>query len=112
MLESEQGFEVVGEAMDGAMAVELAASIQPDVILMDINMPKLNGVGATRLIKERFPEIAVIGLSMHSDPKREQLMYEVGASAYLSKGTAFSIVSDTIRKVRHQGPLEKHHTLR
>ena len=84
------------------MAVELAASIHPDVILMDINMPKLNGVGATRFIKDRFPDIAVIGLSMHEDPKLEQQMYEVGASAYFSKGTAFSIVSDTIRQVRRR----------
>ena len=102
MLESEPGFEVAAEAVDGAMAVELAASIHPDVILMDINMPKLNGVGATRFIKDRFPDIAVIGLSMHEDPKLEQQMYEVGASAYFSKGTAFSIVSDTIRQVRRR----------
>jgi PAS domain S-box-containing protein len=104
MLESEPGFEVAAEAVDGTMAVDLAASIHPDVILMDINLPKLNGVGATRFIKDRFPDIAVIGLSMHEDPKLEQLMYEVGASAYFSKGTAFSIVSDTIRQVRQRTP--------
>lgn len=104
MLESEPGFEVAAEAVDGAMAVDLAASIHPDVILMDLNMPKLNGVEATRFIKDRFPDIAVIGLSMHEDSKLEKLMYEVGASAYLSKGTAFSIVSDTIRQVRQRKP--------
>jgi len=102
MLESEPGFEVAAEAMDGEMAVECAASVRPDVILMDINMPKLNGVEATRRIKQRFPDIAVIGLSMHEDPKLEQLMYEAGASAYLSKGTAFNIVCDTIRQVRER----------
>lgn len=100
MLESEPGFQVAAEAMDGEIAVELAATAQPEVILMDINMPKLNGVEATRRIKHRFPNIAVIGLSMHEDPKLEQLMYEAGASAYLSKGTAFNIVCDTIRQVR------------
>jgi|GEM_PF-436679 len=100
MLESEPGFEIAAEAVDGEMAVELAASVHPDVILMDINMPKLNGVEATRRIKHRFPDIAVIGLSMHEDPKLEQLMYEAGASVYLSKGTAFNIVCDTIRQVR------------
>lgn len=100
MLEKEPGFEVAAEAMDGEIAAELAASVHPDVILMDINIPKLNGVEATRLIKDRFPDIAVIGLSMHEDPKLEELMYEAGASAYLSKGTAFNIVCDTIRQVR------------
>lgn len=100
MLESEPGFEIVAEAMDGEMAVELAVSVHPDVVLMDINMPKLNGVEATRRIKHRFSDIAVIGLSMHEDPKLEQLMYEAGASVYLSKGTAFNIVCDTIRQVR------------
>ncbi|UVT18868.1 MAG: response regulator [Nitrospira sp.] len=100
MLESEPGFEIAGEAMDGEIAVELAASVHPDVILMDINMPKLNGVEATRRIKHQFPNIAVIGLSMHEDPKLEQSMYEAGACAYLSKGTAFNVVCDTISKVR------------
>lgn len=100
MLESEPGFEIAAEAVDGEMAVELAASIRPDVVLMDINMPKLNGMEATRRIKHLFPDIAVIGLSMHEDPKLEQLMYEAGASVYLSKGTAFNIVCDTIRRVR------------
>lgn len=100
MLESEPGFEIAAEAMDGEMAVELAASVCPDVVLMDINMPKLNGMEATRRIKHRFPDIAVIGLSMHEDPKMEQLMYEAGAAVYLSKGAAFNIVCDTIRQVR------------
>ena len=100
MLEGEPGFEVAAEAVDGEMAVEYAASVQPDVVLMDINMPKLNGVEATRRIKQRFPDIAVIGLSMHEDPELKRLMYEAGASACLSKGTAFHIVCDTIRQVR------------
>jgi PAS domain S-box-containing protein len=99
MLESEPGFEVAAEGMDGEIAVELAASVHPDVILMDINMPTLNGVEATRRIKHRFPDIAVIGLSMHEDPKLDQLMREAGASANLSKGTAFNIVCNTIRQV-------------
>jgi CheY-like chemotaxis protein len=102
MLESEPGFEVAAEAMDGETAAELAASVHPDVVLMDINMPKLNGVEATRLIKDRFPDIAVIGLSMHEDPKLEELMYEAGASAYLSKGRPFNVVCDTIRQVRRR----------
>ncbi|NGZ96852.1 MAG: hypothetical protein CV089_12145 [Nitrospira sp. WS110] len=109
MLENEPGFEVAAEAMDGEIAVELAASIHPDVILMDINLPKVNGVEATRLIKQRFPDIVVIGLSMHDDPKLEQLMYEAGASAYLSKGTASNTVCDTIRQVWNSDRKPKNH---
>lgn len=105
MLEDEPGFEVVAEAMDGQIAIALAESLHPDVILMDINMPKLNGVEATRRIKHLFPDIAVIGLSMHKDPKLEQLMSEAGASAYLSKGAAFTSVCDTIRRLREHRPL-------
>jgi len=104
MIETEQGYDVVGEAVDGQMAVELAAALRPNVILMDINMPKLNGVEATRRIKQAMPGIAIIGLSMHEDPKLEQLMFEAGASAYLSKGTAFNLVCDTIRQVFAKEP--------
>ncbi len=111
MLESEPGFEIAAEAVDGEMAMELAASVHPDVILMDINMPKLNGVEATRRIKHRFPDIAVIGLSMHEDPKVEQLMYEAGASAYLSKGTAINSVCDTIRQMRSRDRTAKNYAV-
>jgi PAS domain S-box-containing protein len=99
MIESEKDCEVVAEAVDGEMAVELAGSLRPDVVLMDINMPRLNGIEATRRITQTRPEIAVVGLSMHEDPKLEQMMYEVGAAAYLSKGTAFNLVCETIRRV-------------
>ena len=100
LLGFEADVEVVGAAPGGPEAIQMAASVKPDVVLMDINMPKLNGMEATRRIKQLFPDIAVIGLSMHEDPKLEQLMYEAGASVYLSKGTAFNIVCDTIRRVR------------
>lgn len=104
MIESEADYEVVAEAIDGEMAVDLALRLRPDVILMDINMPKLNGMEATRRIKQAMPDLSIIGLSMHEDPKLEQLMYEAGASAYLSKGTAFNLVCDTIRRVYRQKP--------
>jgi PAS domain S-box-containing protein len=99
MIEGEKDYEVVAEAVDGEMAVELAGSLHPDVVLMDINMPRLNGIDATRRITQLRPDVAVIGLSMHEDPQLEQLMYEAGAAAYLSKGTAFNLVCDTIRRV-------------
>ncbi len=111
MLESEPEFEVVAEAMDGKIAVELAASFHPEVILMDINMPKMDGIEATSRIKHRFPDIVVIGLSMHEDPMLEAQMYEVGASAYLSKGTAINVVCDTIRQARGKGRTAENHSV-
>ncbi len=99
MIESEKGYQVVAEAADGEMAVELANTLRPDIVLMDVNMPKLNGVEATRRIKQAMPDVSVIGLSVHQDPKLEQLMCEAGASAYLSKGTAFNLVCDTVHQV-------------
>ncbi len=98
MIEGEKDCEVIAEAGDGQMAVELATTLRPDVIVMDINMPRVNGLEATRRIKRMMPEIAIIGLSVQEDPTLEQFMYEAGASAYLSKGTAFNLVCDTIRQ--------------
>jgi PAS domain S-box-containing protein len=99
MIEGENDCEVVAEAGDGQMAIELAATLRPDIIVMDINMPKVNGLEATRRIKRMMPEVAIIGLSVQEDPALEQLMFEAGASAYLSKGTAFHLVCDTIRQI-------------
>ena len=98
MIEGEKDCEVIAEAGDGQMAVELASTLRPDVIVMDINMPRVNGLEATRRIKRMLPEIAIIGLSVQEDPTLEQFMYDAGASAYLSKGTAFNLVCDTIRQ--------------
>jgi DNA-binding NarL/FixJ family response regulator len=65
IIEEQADLEVVAEAADGEMAVEAARQFQPDVVIMDMNMPKMNGLEATRQIKAEFPQITVIGLSMH-----------------------------------------------
>ena len=70
LLQKESDIEVVGAAADGQEAVELAARLLPDVILMDISMPKLNGVEATNTIHKDFPEIRIIGLSMFEKDER------------------------------------------
>jgi DNA-binding NarL/FixJ family response regulator len=78
---------VVAEACDGCMAVDVAHAMRPDVMVMDVNMPKMNGVEATRKIKEELPHVRVIGLSLYDDPKIARAMRKAGAEAYLSKSS-------------------------
>jgi DNA-binding NarL/FixJ family response regulator len=93
------GEEVVGEANNGAEAVELVRTTSPDIVLMDISMPVLDGVSATRRIVEEFPDIKVVVLTMHDDPQQTRAALEAGAIGYLSKGTSFADVLDTLRRV-------------
>ena len=88
LLERQPDLEVVGEAADGREAVELAASEKPDVIVMDIAMPQLNGVEATRQIVNRSPQTAIAILSMHSDESYVIRSLKAGARAYLLKDSA------------------------
>lgn len=106
IIEEQADLEVVAEAADGEMAIEAARQFHPDVVLMDVNMPKMNGLEATRRIKAEFPRITVIGLSMHGDRKMALAMEEAGVSAYLSKGGSFEVLCSTIRSSRRQ-TLEK-----
>jgi PAS domain S-box-containing protein len=93
VLRQEKRFYVIGEASDGKSAVELVRRLQPDVVLMDISMPGMNGIEATGIIHQEFPHVCVIGLSMHDDPHASQQMRQAGAVAYLSKsGPASDIV--------------------
>jgi two-component system, NarL family, response regulator NreC len=82
------GLEVVGEAENGRQGVELARQLHPDVVLMDISMPDLNGIDATRLMVEERPAIKVIGLSMNSDRRYVVTMFSAGAVGYLLKSAA------------------------
>ncbi|MEN6495877.1 MAG: response regulator transcription factor [Thermoguttaceae bacterium] len=98
ILQDEQDLEVVGEASDGLEAVELAARCQPDVILMDVTMPRLSGVEATRQITEAWPQVRVIGLSMHEENGMAAQMRAAGASDYLTKGGSAETLLDVIRR--------------
>jgi signal transduction histidine kinase/CheY-like chemotaxis protein len=97
-LGQEPDIAIVGEAVDGRMAVERARSLQPDVILMDIGMPKMGGIEATRLIHSEMPNIRVIGLSMFDEKEQANAMFEAGAVAYLSKTCSVETLTATIRK--------------
>ena len=86
ILQSHAEIEVVGEAGDGHEAVARTAALQPDIVVMDINMPRMNGTEATRQIKQSNPAVAVIGLSLHEDKEVVASMMEAGASGYVTKG--------------------------
>lgn len=102
ILSRESDIVVVGEAGDGREAVEMAAALQPDVVVMDISMPRGGGLGATRKFQELYPSIGVIILTIHDD---DQYLYELvraGAKGYLMKDAAPDLVVEAIRKV-HRG---------
>jgi len=88
LLESHTDIHVVAQARNGQQAVDLALSLRPDVIVMDVSMPVLDGIEATRIIVTRQPGICVIGLSMHEDTGVAAVMREAGAAIYLTKTSA------------------------
>ena len=102
LIESEKGLKVVGEADDGRKAVALTRKLRPDVVVMDIAMPLLNGLEATRQIRAEMPESKVIILSAHSDDAYVQSVMAMGASGYLIKQTSAHVLAEAIRAV-HKG---------
>jgi len=99
LLQQNEDMEVVAEAADGRRAVELAHELSPDVIVMDVGMPGLNGIEATRQITQREPDTKVVALSMHSDRRFMGEMLKAGAKGYLLKDGAFEELSGAIRSV-------------
>ena len=100
LLEKERDFEVVGEASDGEEAARLGSELKPDVVIMDIVMPKLSGIEATRLIKQASPSSAVLILTAYSDIRYILGLLEAGACGYLLKSARGSEVVAAIRAVR------------
>jgi PAS domain S-box-containing protein len=96
LLRERAEIEVVGEACDGQEAVELALQMRPDVVLMDVTMPRLNGIEATRRLTAQLPGLRVIGLSMHEGDDMAIAMREAGAVAYLTKGESPDTLIATI----------------
>ena len=94
---TEEGFDVVGEARDGAEAVALAAGSAPEVILMDVTMPEQNGVEATREIVQVMPEVRVVMLTMHADQDLLAQAIRAGASGYLVKDCSTDEIADAVR---------------
>ncbi|MFC1966024.1 response regulator [Chloroflexota bacterium] len=99
ILDEEPDFQIVGEAGDGEEAIRLTNELQPDVVLMDISMPKLDGLEATRRIKASHPNIAVLVLTIHSDDQHIIGILEAGAAGYLTKSVFGEEVVQSIRGV-------------
>jgi DNA-binding NarL/FixJ family response regulator len=99
VLAREPTIEVVGEAENGRLALELVRSLSPDIVVMDITMPDLNGVDATRLIFARYPDVKVIALSVYADQRYVLAMLKAGASGYVVKAAAGEELLHAIKAV-------------
>lgn len=104
LLEASGGFIVVGEAENGREAVRKAAELAPDVVLMDVAMPILNGVEAARQIKNATPRVMIIALSMHSDEEYVFQILKAGASGYILKDSTAADLAAAIRSVYGGNP--------
>lgn len=91
---------VTGEANDGLEALQLCGDQQPDVILMDLRMPRLGGVDATRLIRERWPDVQVLVLTSYQEPELVRDALQAGAIGYLLKNVSADELGDAIRAAR------------
>ena len=99
ILDAQEDMEVVGEVSNGREAVEQAAALQPDLIIMDVTMPELNGIEATRRIAEIVPRARVLALSMHRDPVYVREILRAGARGYLLKDSSEVDLVSAIRAV-------------
>jgi DNA-binding NarL/FixJ family response regulator len=99
LIEGDPDLDVLGEAEDGRQAVRLARKLHPDVVIMDVAMPELNGMDATHRIRKENPDTRVLALSMHADHRFVREMLQAGASGYLLKDSAFEELALAIRTV-------------
>jgi DNA-binding NarL/FixJ family response regulator len=97
--EQEKDIDVVGQATNGHSTIDLVRELSPDVVVMDIGMPDLNGIEATRRIVKDWPKVKVVGLSMHSSDKYVREMFKAGASGYLLKNCPFEELVEAIKTV-------------
>ena len=105
LLESQSDFEVVGEASDGIEAVDLAKKFKPEIIIMDVSMPRLNGIEATRQIKAIYPNIAILPLTGYDDDEYVFALLEAGAAGYLLKDSSGEELIEAIRQVMTGEPV-------
>jgi len=115
LLEKEATMAVIGEASNGKDTVRLAQELHPDVVVMDITMPDLNGIDATRQVKKKAPQTKVLCLSMHSERNFVLAMFKAGAAGYLLKNCAFDELTRAIYAVfsnkMYVSPQITHHVI-
>ena len=98
MLDGHPDMAIVGEAANGEEAVRLAEELHPAIVVMDINMPKMDGIEATRRITNRHPDIAVIGLSVNAGGENQEAMSHAGAVRLMTKESAMEELSSAIQE--------------
>jgi len=103
LIDEQPNMEVVGEAEDGIDAWKKASELQPDIVLMDVSMPRMNGADATAKIRELCPSVKIIALTAHRASAYLSQMLKAGASAYVLKQAAFDELVDAIRTVSKGG---------
>ncbi|MBI4536713.1 MAG: response regulator transcription factor [candidate division NC10 bacterium] len=110
LINSETDLEVIGEASDGAECLEQVAKLKPDVVLLDLSMPHLEGVSALRVIAQRHPGVHVLVLTMHEDPVYARQILDAGGSGFLIKRAVDVELATAIRAV-HRGEVYLHSSL-
>ena len=103
LIEKELGMDVIGEADNGRSAVKLVGNLMPDLVIMDVSMPDLNGIEATRQISSDYSQVKVLALSMHSDKRFVAGILQAGASGYLLKDCAIEEMVRAIRAIMDGG---------
>jgi DNA-binding NarL/FixJ family response regulator len=88
LLEGHSGWQVIGEASDGAEALEKAREMNPDVMVLDVTMPRMNGLEACRLLRRQFPELEILFVTQHDSPQMMREALEAGARGYVVKSNA------------------------
>ena len=99
VLQRRSGCEVVGEASDGSEAIEKAEQLQPDVMILDITMPKMNGLEVCRLVRQKRPEIEVLFVTQHDSPQMMREALSAGAKGYVVKSNAARDLLDALETV-------------
>lgn len=104
IVEGDDEIELVGEAANGREALDMVDETDPDVIVMDVHMPVLDGVVATRMIKERRPEISVLGCSASDDDSMGRALTDAGAAAHIDKAKAATLLVPIMKAIASSGP--------